>query len=200
MASDLDQSIINYVKVISLEEQRKDSSSKFGTISLDVKVKNNNGAIKIDETSGIINNGCFFIALCDGLIFHGISEVQYEDITCKITPYLLVRVSEFKDWGSLFDTGNEAHIECLNRIQKYIPCTVSFHSGNKVAASKWKVNQDQMTPPIGSDKPLIRIAVNGHFEFITDDDSKFIYKPRTMNQQKAYNLQWGIFNLFRRPV
>ncbi len=184
-----DMSVINYVKMISLEEQRCIPTSKFKTISMEIKSEANDGLI--DDEGIQILNGCFFISVYHGLITKGIHTLY--DI--KLTPLNILLLSEYSEMGSVVDTNKDSHKNMIRELCEILGCKIIFYVGRKISRETWEINPDILTDPYGNGDITIRIVNDGlHFEYIDENDSKFIYIPKSMTKEKAESLQSKIFS------
>lgn len=184
-----DMSVINYVKILSLEDQRKSSASKFITISIEVSAISNDGLIDVDDCK--IYNACFFISVYHGLQSKGVYKI-YDII---LNPLNLFLLSGYGEAGSVVDTNNDYHKQMIKDLCDILKCKIIFYIGNKISHGKWKINPDVLTIPYGEGEVIIRIVNDGtHFEYINEDDSTFIYTPKTMNKEKAEILQSKILS------
>lgn len=190
---ELEKSMINYVKKLSVDELRNNPSFTFSQICIPVQTKYNNGIIKKNNNSK--GNCCFFISICDGLHFFNINvlHLNYKGKKVKmiVDPVNLIGICEYPDIGQIFDTDNETHIKCLYKLINLIPdISIEFFIGFKNNDGLMTTTPDTSFPPIGNGKKIIRILnIGSHFEFITTENNKFIYKPRTMNSDTIFQLQ-----------
>lgn len=179
---ELEQSLVNYVIGLSLQEQATDPKSTFNTIAREVTSIQNDGVI-IDVQGRRVANCCFFISLKDGIrIKSGGAK--------KAIAAILMRASRYKDMGQYIDTDRREHRECIDRIAQLTKTKIIIYFGKKISPTTWSINPTEICPAIGPGPTVIRMANNGsHFEYITDKDDTFVYKPRTMTSEFAQELQ-----------
>lgn len=192
MAEPFDASLINYVRILSLEDQRKDSKSKFEIISIVVKTIPNGGLILSGKRN--IGNACFFISISHALINKGINIIKINEAPVVVNPLNMFRLSGYTDAGSCVDTGNASHVEMISRLVSKLPCKLHIFTGKQIASGDWKISPDE-GQEFGVGEKTIRIVCGpGHFEGIISDDKLFTYKPRTMTSDKALQMQTAAFN------
>lgn len=195
MAEVFDASLINYVRILSLEDQRKDSKSKFDIISIIVKTIPNGGSIIAGKRT--IGNACFFISVVHGLLNRKINVIKVSDMPIIVNPFNILRLSEYKDVGSCVDTENPSHVEMISKLASKLPCKIHIFTGKQIAAGDWKISPDEARE-FGAGDVTIRIVCGpGHFEGIVSDDKLFTYKPRTMTSEKALRIQTEVLNSFK---
>ena len=184
--STLDASIINYVRKISLEELK---DYKFETIAITVNTKLNNGYY-----DGV-GNCCFFISVCDGLSSLGINSFEHEGLKYDVNPINLMIACRYEDWGNMLDTDNEKHAICIKNLAEALEIVIEVYVGEYVSSGVRKLDPEEETPSFGKgNSKVIRIDNSGaHFEFITSSPKDFIYEPKTMTPQKAFELQEEAF-------
>lgn len=178
--------MINYVKQLSLEETRRNSSYTFKQIKIPVETVSNNGVVYVGSTQ--YTNKCFFIALQQGLEVYGY----------KLSPFQLMRLAGFMNRNELVDTDNLFHHRMLQHLLEGLPeVSLSVHYGeyNK-SDRRWYTTPDvavQYGPKNGND--LVRILNKGnHFECITTEEEQFVYHPRSMTASRVQQLQKEAWN------
>ena len=203
----MEESVLNYVKHLSITEVRSTAEYNFAQIRVPVDTLANNGVVRFvvqsdasparDGSTPVRNlvreykEKCFFIALSQGL----------ERIGYPTTPLKLIRLSRFRDLNRLVDTDLKDHRLALERLSNYYPKVhLAIHIGSYDSRERrW------FTTPDGSvsfgdpkAKQVVRILNKGaHFEFITTDHSAFMYQPRTMTSSKLEQLQQEAWNTYQ---
>lgn len=175
----MEESILNFVSLLSLEEHRKDPTSKFNQLSIPVKTMFNNGVIK--TPNGYITNGCCFKSIAHGMRSNGIRRVLNK---YPVSSLNLIRIANYKDINIILDTDNDIHLKCLEMLVKKIPeLQLHFFFGMFVG-NQWMTGPDPSII-IGKGPCVIRILNKpGHFEYITNDAKEFVRPPRTMTLEK----------------
>ena len=209
----LEESVINYARLNSLQTQRKDSSYTFKTIAIPIKTKYNDARITLEEKDCItdqqwfyflctitdefdgkkqLTNTCIFHSICDGLLNHGITHVVRGTVLYPATPFNLILLSGFDYPHEMLDTFNPNHVKCLETLLKLIPeVQLHFYIGMK-KDNDWFAAPDSPSK-FGRGTTIIKILNKGqHFEFILNPDTDFIRPPRTMTPKKAFVQQHSI--------
>lgn len=180
----LEESVLNYVKNISIDETRADPKYQYSQIRIPVITLHNDG--QIDSIYGKLPNKCFFISVANGI------NKYCESIKkgLLVTPYQLMSLSKFYDLSGLVDTDNPIHREALRTLVKELDICLLMHIGRK-EGDKWYTTPDPCEI-FGNQKSIIQIRVlnmGAHFEYITTSDIEFIRAPRTMNDERLNLLQ-----------
>lgn len=183
MDDSLDKSLINFVKGLSLDEQRANPQSKFDTIALTVETIPNDGIIRLDDSRDKIVNACFFIS---------VAQAVDDD------PYDVIADSEYDDVNLVVDSDISSHRDAIKKVAEKYGINILVHSGQQMKKGFWKINPEAMNSISGAkQESIIRLVTNNyHFEFIKKEEySKFIYVPKTMNKDIAEKLQRSSLSL-----
>jgi hypothetical protein len=200
----LDESLINYVKQLSLQDQYNDPNSKFATIAVTVSTRRNNGVIKVNtKTLGtmFVTNSCFFISVFDGVLVKNKNDVGYD-----INTMFIAAAYPLEDWGKMVDTNIPSHRKCIQELSSLLGVTFLIHIGNIInfdpeidinlspGTQIWRVNPEPsvIIRPEDPQQELysIRMVNNGrHFEFIITNDDKFVYTPVSISLEQAKQIQ-----------
>lgn len=198
----LDESLVNYVKKLSLEEQYKNPKSTFATIAISVSTRPNSGLIKVTTKSigrMIVKNCCFFVSVYDGLVDIYGDKIGYNFNTLFIA-------SDYKDWNKMIDTDNAEHKTCLQELSTLINVRFLIYLGNIISyndtVNTWTVNPEPSVTinprpniPSGEEVDTIFIANNGaHFECIISDPDEFVRTPNKMTENLAKKIQLYCMN------
>lgn len=187
----LEESMINFVKQISISETRSDINYTFNQIKIPVNTKHNNGKIK--SYHGDLPNKCFFISVADGINKYSeeINKIKnIEEDDNLIQPYQLVKLANFKDLYDLVDTDNPDHVENIQTLVKELDICLLVYIGN-LQNNQWYTTPDTSSI-FGDPKGFIQIRIlnmGAHFEFITTPDINFIRSSRSMNDKRMQILQ-----------
>ena len=189
------QDIINWVRDISLSEQRSDPRSKFGLICIEVKTRPNNGIVTVISPEGlkkVFYYKCAFIAMHDGFEKYGIEESAYS----------LMKKAGFLEPYALLDTYLQDHSDCIKRLIEKLPyIRLEFFIGEE-RDGKWFTTPDP-SATFGDDKAniIIRILnkVPNHFEFIENADDLFLKKPTKETMDEVLIQQSKIFQSISNP-
>ena len=176
----LEESMLNYVKNVSIDETRADSKYTYKQVRIPIETLHNNG--QIDSSYGKLPNKCFFISIADGIINHG-KSIKKE---LTVTPWQLMIVSKFYDLPDLVDTDNPNHRTSIHLLVKELDICLQMYIG-RLENNKWYTTPDPCET-FGNPKSLIKIKIlnmGSHFEYITTLDEKFIYEPRNMNNERV---------------
>lgn len=183
----LEFSLINFVKAESLKEIRENSNYSFHDISVNVDTLFNDGVV-IDDIH--YTNKCCFIAIADGI--KKISPVS------NIKPIDLMKIADFMSEHDCVDTDIPSHISGLKKLVNYFGnIQLYFYIGNN-SEDIWKTTPDAeviIRPNSKEVSKIIRILNKGqHFEYITSPSDIFIRQSRKMNKNIATSLQFNLPN------
>ena len=179
----MDESVINFVRVQSLQDLRDDPSYTFNQLKISVQTEKNDGTVEHPDTNYRYSQKCFFIACAKALQRKGINTSAYR----------LMKFSRFDEPHNLVDTDNKNHrekIESLIRAFPHIQLLV-YIGRYDPKYREWSVTPDP-SAAIGNNNAKIKLRIlnmGSHFENITTPDEMFVYAPRTMTPEKVERLQ-----------
>lgn len=187
----MDQSIINYARNVSLKDLDKNSFAKFNTKSIEVQCRQNNGVVYANGVE--YTNKCAFIAIEHGFKHHGITTIKSNRGNVQATAIEFMKRMNFANWHQqhlMFDifTNNPQDQARLNLFTRLFPqIQLQFYYG-VFRNNQWYTAPDVYKDVVfGTGTKIIRILNKGaHFEFITTQDDKFVYEPKTMTPDKAF--------------
>lgn len=171
-----EESVINYVRHLSLDKERSNPSSKFDSIAITVRTITNNGQISNREID--VSNACFFISVAQAT---------------KLDPFRLLLCSQYEHWNEILDSDRKEDLECIRRVSSLVGHKINIYSGQKIENGLWKVNPTPLSiidVPDSEGKQICVVTNNSHFECILPEEcQKFIKEPIDINSELAIKLQ-----------
>lgn len=177
-----EQSIINFARLESLNDLRRNGTYDFRHHSIPVTCIHNNGVIK---DWGY--NKCFFISLSQGI------KKLY-----NLSPVHIMNMIGFTDRENIFDTDEPSHVESIQLlVDILIDIQIHIFVGTFDSDTHtWYTTQDY-AHKYGSGRNIIRILNKGdHFELITTPGERFVRDTRTMTNKIATTNQHVIMKLY----
>ena len=172
----MEESIVNYVRALSLSAERSNPNSEFASIAIDVRTLVNDGHISNGEIH--VNNACFFISVAQAT---------------SLNPFKLLLCSKYEHWNEILDSDRKEDLECIKRVSSFVNCRIAIYSGQKIENGLWKINPTPLsiinTPGV-EQRQISIVTNNSHFECILPEESqKFIQDPTDINVELAIKLQ-----------
>ena len=182
----LDQSLLNFAQKESLEVLRQDSSYTFKQLAIECQTLYNNGGVTENGTN--YSNKCCFWAIYHGLLHNQIYYVSGE----KVSVFRLMKLADFVNRYELIDTDKLEHQLSIGKLMMYLPNVQLHFFIGRLVNGNWQTTPDPSVE-FGKGTVIIRILNMGaHFEFITNPNTDFVRKPRTMNLMDASKNQTNI--------
>lgn len=193
----MEQSMINFVKEKTLEDKRKDARSKFNELAIKVNCRFNNGLVKTNRRS--YRNKCLFISIEHIFRKYNIPTIQIQNRVVPALAIEFMKIANFMDLQTMFDTDNSEHLICLQKLLNMIPfLQLQFFIGQQNDDQQWVTTPDPSII-LGDGNIIGRILNKGaHFELILDEDEKFVYKPRSMTSDIVIAQQERMFQILKQ--
>ncbi|ARF11528.1 hypothetical protein Klosneuvirus_1_385 [Klosneuvirus KNV1] len=189
----LDQSVINYGRITSLETLRQNPNYLFNQHSISVETMPNTGRFEDERIE--YTNKCFFIALSQGL----------ELLQRKLEPIILMQLANFMDKNKDIYLETNIHMEVkqqnqhIYRLAEFLTdVQIYIYVGHK-KDEKWHIIPDHHDT-FGQGPTIIRILNKGnyHYELITTDTNMFPREIKTMTPEKAQLHQHEVMQMIKQ--